>query len=81
MPSASLPEKSERAPRSAPVVGSARACEVCGTVLTGRPQQRCGSAGCRAAKSRRQRSEARGERARRVSALLEAAMRRVSADG
>ena len=46
-------EESECAPRSAFMVGSARACEVCGAALTGRPQQRCCSARCRTAKSRR----------------------------
>jgi len=67
-------EQSERAPRSASMVGSTRACEVCGAVLTGRPQQQCCSARCRAAKSRRRRVEAQAERERHVRALLEAAM-------
>ncbi len=48
-------DKSERAPRNASVVGSTRACEICGKALTGRPQQKCCSAKCRAAKSRRKR--------------------------
>ena len=45
-------EEGECAPRRASMVGSARACEVCGAALTGRPQQPCCSARCRAGKSR-----------------------------
>ena len=53
---ASPDEKSERAPLAKPgdpVLASPRRCEVCGTLLTGRPQQKCCSARCRAALSRR----------------------------
>jgi hypothetical protein len=52
-------EKSERAPLAKPggaVVASPRACEVCGAALTGRPQQKCCSGRCRAAKSRKARA-------------------------
>lgn len=45
-------EESQCAPRSASMVGSARACELYGAALTGRPQQRCCSARCRAGKCR-----------------------------
>ncbi len=73
-------EKSERAPLvkpGGPVVGSARACVVCGAPLTGRPQQKCCSARCRAAKSRRARvpipvAEAQEMRAR-LTTILETA--------
>lgn len=68
-------EQSERAPRSAPVVGSTRACAVCGTMLTGRPQQKCCSARCRAAKSRWGRAKAQVERDERVRELLRATLR------
>jgi predicted nucleic acid-binding Zn ribbon protein len=70
------PERSERAPcstLSGGVVASSRRCPICGTPLTGR--QQCCSAKCRAAKSRRERSQAQAERDRRVQALLEAAVR------
>ena len=71
-------KKSERAPLAKPgdpVLASPRACEVCGMVLTGRPQQKCCSARCRAAKSRRERAQGQAERDQRVRALLEAAVR------
>ncbi len=63
-------EQSERAPRSASMVASARACEVCGTALTGRPQQKCCSARCRAAKSRRRRLPLPVAAAREIKASL-----------
>ena len=72
------PEQSERAPLAKPgglVVASPRSCAVCGAVLTGRPQQRCCSAKCRAAWSRRRKVEAQAERDGRVRECLEAAMR------
>ena len=50
-------ENSERAPCSASVVASVRARVVYGMPLTGRLQQRCCSAKCRAAKSPRNRKD------------------------
>jgi hypothetical protein len=47
----------ERAPLAKPggaVVASSRSCEVCGTTLTGHPQQRCCPARFRATKSRQE---------------------------
>jgi predicted nucleic acid-binding Zn ribbon protein len=76
-------EQSERAPLvkpGAPVVASPRACEVCAAPLTGRPQQKCCSARCRAAWSRRRRAEALAERDQRLRALLEGALRVVGAE-
>ncbi len=72
-------ETSERAPLAKPgglVVASPRSCAVCGAALTGPPQQRCCSARCRAAKSRRRRvplpiSEAKEIRAQ-LTVVLEA---------
>ena len=71
-----LPE-SERAAVALVVVGSGdaiRPCPVCGTPLRGRQTSAC-SDRCRAAKSRRQRSDAQKHRDRRLRELLEAAVR------
>ncbi len=57
MPSACLPEKSERAAVGAHVVAfpeAIRPCPVCGQAMTGRKTSAC-SDKCRAAKSRRRR--------------------------
>jgi hypothetical protein len=70
--------ESERAASSAAwrdVVASPRACAVCGAVLTGRPQQKCCSARCRAAWSRRRPVELQAEPDQRVRELLETAIR------
>jgi predicted nucleic acid-binding Zn ribbon protein len=77
MPSAFLPEKSERAAvaaRGEGVVASSRPCPVCGEAMTGRKTSAC-SDKCRAALSRRRRAEAHTERDRRVRELLEAGLR------
>jgi len=71
---ASSEEKSERAPRSASVVGSARACVVCGMPLSGRPHQKCCSAKCRAEKSRRQRRDTEAALHDRLRLVLESAL-------
>ncbi len=55
-------EKSECAPCSASVIASRRTCAVCGTALTGRPQQQRCSARCLAAPSRRARREELADR-------------------
>lgn len=68
-------EKSERAPRSAPpgaVVASPRGCPICGTPLRGR--QRCCSAKCRAAKSRRARIPVKREQLLEIRRLLRAVL-------
>jgi hypothetical protein len=66
MPSASLPEKSERAPCGASVVRSGdapqRVCPICGMPFTGRQQKRSCFPRCRAALSRREQGEAQMER-------------------
>jgi predicted nucleic acid-binding Zn ribbon protein len=67
-------KKSERAPRSASVVGSARACVACGTALTGRPHQQCCSARCRAALSRREKVRLPVAEARAIQARLRMAL-------
>jgi len=82
MPSASLPEKSERAAvahAGGAVVASPRPCPVCGHAMTGRRTSAC-SDKCRAALSRRTRAEQQAERDQRVRELLEAAVRVLSAE-
>ena len=77
MPSTSLPEKSERAAVAAPgvaVVASSRPCPVCGQAMTGRRRSAC-SDRCRAALSRRRRTEELAKRDQWVQELLEAAVR------
>ena len=72
--------RSERAPLAKPgdlVVASPRSCAVCGAVLTGRPQQKCCSARCRAAKSRRQRVPLPRDTERDIRAKLAAALEAV----
>jgi len=64
--------KSERAPGSASVVASGRACPVCGTPLRGR-QESC-SARCRAAKSRRGRVPVKAEELRNLRAVVRDAL-------
>ena len=70
-------EKTERAAPSHSVVGSGEpscACPICGTPLKGRQTSAC-SDRCRAALSRRRRTEGQAEKERRVRELLEAAVR------
>ncbi len=76
---ASPPEQSERAALAkpgGPVVGSSRPFSVCGEPMLGRRTSACSNR-CRAAKSRRRRTEAQTERDQRVRDLLTAALREV----